>query len=95
MTKKCKIKINSIYWLDANKIENYFGTTITKKRPFICVHIEHINNKNYYYFICGTSKKISEIKNKNFKNYFLKLEKNEINNLNSNTLFQTNSIYYW
>lgn len=90
---QCKIKNNCIYWLDANKIENYFGITITKKRPFICAHIEHINNKQYYYFIGGTSKKITEIKNKNFKNYFLKLETNPINNLDLNTHFQTNSIY--
>lgn len=67
---KYKIKNNCIYWLDANKIENYFGITITKKRPFICAHIEHINNKQYYYFIDGTSKKITEIKIKTLKIIF-------------------------
>lgn len=93
MKKPVKLKINCIYNLDANKIINYLGRTLSKKRPFVCIHKEIINKKEYFYFISGTSKTISEIKIKNFSKYFLKIEKGILNQLQKDTLFQTNLIY--
>ena len=91
--KKCKISDNSLYWLNADKITNYFGKTVTKKRPFLCIGQRNINNEKYYYFILGTSVETKARQFKNFNNFFVKVNKNIVNNLEKNTYFQTNVIY--
>ena len=72
---------------------NYYGNIISKHRPFICVNVKKINGIKYYYFISGTSKRIKDIKVKQFLNYFINIKKSEINNLVYDTNFQCNTIY--
>ncbi len=89
-----KVKVNCIYFLDANKIENYLGWTVSKHRPFICIHKENISGNWYYFFIYGTSQKINNLKVKNFSKCFIVIKPNEFKNkLKKITHFQTNLLY--
>ncbi len=69
-----KVCLENIYWLNANKINNYFSYPLTKNRPFICVKIQKINNINYYYFIPGTKKDLKERKFRQFSKYFFEIK---------------------
>ncbi|MDK2819781.1 MAG: hypothetical protein KFW07_03015 [Mycoplasmataceae bacterium] len=91
--KSFKIINNCLYWLNADKITNYFGKTVTKNRPFLCVEQKIINKEKYYYFLMGTSIEKNERQFKNFNNFFITIKKDIINKLEKNTHFQTNIIY--
>ena len=92
--KNIRVDPKNIYWLDANKIDNYLNNPLTKKRPFICVEIKKINNIKYYYLISGTTQNFKERKFKQFSNNFFEIKKNIIfNDLNEITYFQSNTIY--
>ena len=91
--EKNKISNNCLYWLNADKITNYLGKTVTKKRPSLCIGQKNINKETYYYFLLGTSVETSERQFKNFNNFFVKIKKNIVNKLAKHTYFQTNIIY--
>lgn len=91
--KPCKILINCLYWMNADKITNYFGNTITKNRPLLCIDEKKINDEIYCYFLIGTTSNQYERRYKNFSKFFIMIEKDIINKLVANTHFQTNTIY--
>ncbi len=89
-----KVCLENIYWLNANKINNYFNHPLTKTRPFICVKKQKINNINYYYFISGTTKNSKDRRFKQFSKYFFEIKINKVfNDLSELTYFQSNIIY--
>lgn len=91
--KMIKIKEKCFYWIDAWKITNYLSSQIRKKRPCICIYSNKINSIRYYYFVLGTSRSKSEIRAKNFTNYFFKVFPSNLNHLYKITNIQTNTIY--
>lgn len=88
-----EIKRNCFYWINGSKVTNYLQKQITKKRPAFCFLIKRVNGINYYYFVLGTSKAKNEVRVQNFTNYFVNIQPSQINNLEMQTNFQTNTIY--
>lgn len=88
-----KIKEKCFYWIDAHKVTNYLSSQISKKRPCLCIYSSKIDSIKYYYFLLGTSRSKSQIRAKNFTNYFFKTFPSKINNLYKITNIQSNTIY--